>query len=258
MATSALAQETVFALRRKIAKIEGRLAEHFGAVEKDAAGEALLRRHGLVRRERGSLATGAERFDAALGGGLPEAALTEIHGLSTRDAAAAAGFILAVMAASLGPVAAPMLWIGTSEVFREAGFPYAPGILSLYNIDPAGLMLAQTPKLADRRGSRAAEGVFGGAPRNSRQPFRCGSCDDTAAAFSRPRSRSPRVSAAPGRPPRADSGARPACGVIRALRAAAHLRWSAHRLDRPSWFYNRHQQEPNLAANAIHVGMEPS
>jgi protein ImuA len=149
MATSALAQETVFALRRKIAKIEGRLAEHLGEVEKDATGEALLRRHGLVRRERSFLATGAERFDAALGGGLPEAALTEVHGPATRDAAAAAGFTLAVMSVSPGPVAAPMLWIGTSEVFREAGFPYAPGMLSLYNIDPTRLMVAQTPKLAD-------------------------------------------------------------------------------------------------------------
>ncbi|WP_353644021.1 hypothetical protein [Mesorhizobium sp. WSM2239] len=147
MATCALAQETVFALRRKIAKIEGRLAEHLGEI--DATGEALLRRHGFVRREQGFLATGAERFDVALGGGLPEAALIEVHGPSTRAAAAAAGFILAIMSVSRGSVAAPMLWIGTSEVFREAGFPYAPGMLSLYNIDPAGLMVAQTPKLAD-------------------------------------------------------------------------------------------------------------
>ena len=149
MAIPALAQETVFTLRRKIAKIEGRLAEHLGGDEEDAAGRTLLRRHGLVLRNGGFLATGAERFDAALGGGLPRAALTEVHGPATRDAAAAAGFVLAAIAVSLGPTAAPILWIGTSEVFRETGFPYAPGMLSLYGIDPARLMVAQAAKLAD-------------------------------------------------------------------------------------------------------------
>jgi protein ImuA len=149
MAIPALAQETVFTLRRKIANIEGRLAEHLGEVEEDAAGRTLLRRHGLVLRDGGLLAIGAERFDAALGGGLPRAALTEVHGPTTRDAAAAAGFVLAAISVSLGPISAPVLWIGTSEVFRETGLPYAPGMLSLFGIDSGRLIVAETPKLAD-------------------------------------------------------------------------------------------------------------
>jgi protein ImuA len=151
MATTAVAQETVFALRHRIAKIEGRLAEHLGGAEENsAAGEALnLRRHGLVVPEYGFIATGAERFDAALGGGLPRAALTEVHGPATRDAAAAAGFVLALVSSLPGTEATPLLWIGTSEAFREAGFPYALGMRSLYAIDPARLVVAQAPKLAD-------------------------------------------------------------------------------------------------------------
>ncbi len=151
MATTAVAQETVFALRHKIAKIEGRLAEQLGGGEENsAASEAVkLRRHGLVVPEYGFIATGAERFDAALGGGLPRAALTEILGPATRDAAAAAGFVLALVSSALCAEATPVLWIGTSEIFREAGFPYAPGMQSLYKIDPARLMIAQAPKLMD-------------------------------------------------------------------------------------------------------------
>jgi protein ImuA len=153
MATSALAQETVFALRRKIAKIEGTLPEFLAgtAPRECALPQAVLRRGGVMVRQAVAdvLPTGVARLDEALGGGLPRAALTEIHGPSTRDAAAAAGFTLAVMSVSLAPIATPMLWIGTSEAFREAGFPYAPGMLSLYNIDPARLMVAQAPKLAD-------------------------------------------------------------------------------------------------------------
>lgn len=150
MATTALAQETIFALRHKIAKIEGRLAETFGdAGAPDDTAVTLLRRHGIVVAEHGFIATGAERFDAALGGGLPRAALTEIHGPQTRDAAASAGFILALLGSALGAGATPMLWVGTSEIFREAGLPYAPGMQHLYQVDPSCLMVAQAPKLAD-------------------------------------------------------------------------------------------------------------
>ena len=251
MATPAVAQETVFALRHKIAKIEGRLAEHLGGGEEDsAASEAIkLRRHGLVVPEYGFLATGAERFDAALGGGLPRAALTEIHGPATRDAAAVAGFVLALVSSALGAEATPLLWIGTSEIFREAGFPYAPGMQSLYEIDPTRLMVAQAPKLIGRavdcRGSRTAERVLGGASRNPRQPRAAGPHGDAAAAPPRPGRRAPRVPAASGRPPGADGGARPARRVVRARRIAAHLRGAARPLDRSARLHRRRQQEPN-------------
>ena len=151
MAISAVAQETVCSLRHKIAKIEGRLPEHLGGGKKDSSGSETisLRRHGFVAPDYGFLATGVENFDAVLGGGLPRAALTEVHGPSTRDAATVAGFVLAFASSALDAETAPVLWIGTTEIFREAGFPYAPGIQSLYEIDPARLMVAQAPKLAD-------------------------------------------------------------------------------------------------------------
>ena len=87
MATSAAAQESFFALRREIARIEGRLA---GRLEETAplpqSGAVLVRRNGNSVAGEGLLATGAGAFDRALGGGLPQAALTEIQGAETRDA----------------------------------------------------------------------------------------------------------------------------------------------------------------------------
>jgi len=153
MAISAVAQETVCSLRHKIAKIEGRLAEHLGG-EDSVGSEAInLRRHGLVVPDYGFLATGAENFDAVLGGGLPRAALTEIHGSVMHGAGAATGFALALTALILKtdkPEKAirPLLWIGVSDAFAEAGFPHAPG-LALLGLSPDKLLITQTPKLAD-------------------------------------------------------------------------------------------------------------
>lgn len=149
MAANAAAQETICALRRDIARIEGRLAETLDAPV-DAAGDAAVsRRNGLVVPGQEMLAIGVERLDAALGGGLPHAALTEIHSSATRDAGVAAGFALALVSRLMRDQATPMLWIGTSEIFREAGFPYALGIRSLYGIDPERFLVAQAAKLAD-------------------------------------------------------------------------------------------------------------
>ena len=97
-----MAQETVFALRQKIAKIEGRLAERLdgpAATAGEAAG-VVLRRHGIAPRRRILSADGIDALDQALGGGLPKAALTEIHGAETRDAGAVAGFALALVSAA--------------------------------------------------------------------------------------------------------------------------------------------------------------
>jgi len=146
MAPSAAAQETFFALREKIARIEGRPA---GRLEETApaGGAVFMRRHGLV--EEALLATGAKTFDAALGGGLPHAALTEIQGAETRDAGSSTGFALALVGMLLGKAAAPVLWAGTFDAFREAGLPYAPGLRSLYGIEPARLLVAPASRLAD-------------------------------------------------------------------------------------------------------------
>ncbi|WP_235984472.1 ImuA family protein [Mesorhizobium neociceri] len=162
MATSAVARETVFALRRQIAKIEGTLPERLAAGERararadgnapdlDVAPDITIIRRGLaVASPDAFLPTGVERLDAALSGGLPKAALSEIHGLETRNAGAVAGFVLSLVSLILKGQALPVLWIGTSEIFREAGFPYAKGLQGLFGIAPEQLLFSEAPKLTD-------------------------------------------------------------------------------------------------------------
>jgi protein ImuA len=174
MATGVMARKAFFALRREIARIEGRMAERFDVPQKGAArpasGAYLLR-------------TGSERFDEALGGGLPSSGLLEVHGHASRDAGAAVGFVLALsrlLAAGRATTqvpekystvlrrkaetkkearqarqsdaslpGAPLLWIGTSEIFREAGQPYAPGLAAPFGIPAESLLIAEAEKLAD-------------------------------------------------------------------------------------------------------------
>jgi protein ImuA len=151
MASLAVAQETVFALRREIAKIEGRLPEPL-APAVGTAGASVLRRGG-THRETGDalLATGVDSLDGALGGGLLRAALTEIHSAETRDAGAASGFALGLASLLLRGHGTdrPLLWVGTSEIFREAGFPYTPGLAREYGIAPEALLFSEVAKLAD-------------------------------------------------------------------------------------------------------------
>ncbi|ESX65123.1 hypothetical protein X759_29705, partial [Mesorhizobium sp. LSHC420B00] len=169
MATSAVARETVFALRRQIAKIEGTLSERLEApagssFDADVPRQSLassrnptparnltiVRRGLAVAPPDAFLRTGAERLDAALSGGLPKAALSEFHGAATRDAGAVAGFVLSLISLILsqGP-RLPVLWIGTSEVFREAGFPYAGGLHAFFGIEPEQLLFSEAPRLLD-------------------------------------------------------------------------------------------------------------
>jgi protein ImuA len=151
MATSAVARETVFALRRQIARIEGTPIERFDAsvgLPCDA-GHVVIRRNGLAENET-LLCTGVAGLDAALGGGLPKAALTEIHGAETRDAGAVAGFALALVSRLIKDTpAGPVLWIGTAEVWRESGPPNAKGLQALFGIAPQSLLFCEAPKLAD-------------------------------------------------------------------------------------------------------------
>ena len=150
MARPAVARETVCALRREIAKIEGTLAERLDVPEKASASGVVLRRNGKAFADGDFLQTGVDAFDAALGGGLPRTALTEIHGRETRDAAAVAGFALALVRLLLKTARAnPVLWIGTSEAFGEAGYPYARGLDQRFGIAPPGLLVSETAKLAD-------------------------------------------------------------------------------------------------------------
>lgn len=147
MASSAVARETVFSLRREIAKIEGTLPERLAA---PGEGEVFVRRNGRSLAAAPLLATGVPSLDAMLGGGLPKAALTEIHGRQARDAGAGAGFVLALTGLLLKHApAAPVLWIGTSGFFAEAGLPYAHGLFRLFGIAPKDLLLAEASKPVD-------------------------------------------------------------------------------------------------------------
>lgn len=153
MATSAVARDVVFALRQKIARIEGTLPERLVAPSEGHPVVGLLvRRNGHASARDVFLPTGVERLDETLGGGLPKAALTEIHGTETRNAGAAAGFALCLVSLMLKERARPhdlVLWIGTSEIFREAGLPYAPGLDQVFGIAADKLLLAEAPRPAD-------------------------------------------------------------------------------------------------------------
>jgi len=147
MATDAGARDLA-ALRHQIARIEGRLAER---LEEPSSETGLVTRYaGLVASPAPVLSTGVAGFDAALGGGLPLAALTEIHAAETRDAGAAAGLALALVSLlGTADTATPILWVGTSEVFREGGFPYALGLRERFGIDPSAFLVSETPRLTD-------------------------------------------------------------------------------------------------------------
>lgn len=150
MAAQAVAREAVVSLRREIARIEGRLAERLTApgAEND---DALPPQRAGGRRQP-VLATGVDAFDAALGGGLPLAGLTELHSAATRDGGATAGFALALsrlVAARSDRPGAPLLWIGTAEIFNEAGRPYAPGIAHRFGLAPEHLVIATAARLID-------------------------------------------------------------------------------------------------------------
>lgn len=151
MATPARARETFVALRHAIAKIEGRLPERLDAPSAGNAafGEATHLAGGF---RQPTLPTGVQRFDAALGGGLPLAGLIELHASAARDGAAAAGLALAFSRLAMEQakrVGAPLLWIATSEMIAEVGRPYAPGLAARFGVDPEALILAEAAKAAD-------------------------------------------------------------------------------------------------------------
>lgn len=148
MAAQAVARETLCALRRDIARIEGRLAERLEPPPD--ADMTVLRRGSAAVRENSLLATGAEAFDAALDGGISRGSLCEIHAAQTRNAGASAGFALALAAlAAKERAERSLLWIGTAEIFREAGLPYAGGLAQVFGFSAQELLFADAPKLAD-------------------------------------------------------------------------------------------------------------
>lgn len=149
MVASTAAQETIVSLRRQIAAIEGRLADRLDVPEEDAEADRMVVRANGIARPGGLFASGIKGLDHVLGGGLPLAALTEIHSSKTRDAASVAGFALGLLSKVLRESQAPLLWIGSGDVFREAGFPYAPGLREQFGIAPEMLLFAHAARPVD-------------------------------------------------------------------------------------------------------------
>jgi len=140
MARSAAAQETLSRLRREIAEIEGRLAEEDRLTLAPAAGgaDAFLRTAADPAGEAQAtrLPFGVEALDAALGGGLPLSALSEIRAHESRDGGAAGGFVLSLVARLSAFRALPsVIWISEADARRETGGLYAPGLAAL-GLDP--------------------------------------------------------------------------------------------------------------------------
>lgn len=160
MAEAAVARETLFALRETIARLEGRPLPALAA----AAHEALAAEGDSRPATEAQLllATGVADLDAAMQGGVPLDALTEIRSLGLRDAGAASGFTLAlaarlgaiggrlVGAQAAGKIAAvtPVLWIGDTVAAMEAGLPYAIGLKD-FGLEPAGFLQAAPRKLEE-------------------------------------------------------------------------------------------------------------
>jgi protein ImuA len=151
VAETAVARETLFALRETIARLEGKPTPALAA----AAHEAMAAEEGELKtglKQRPPLPTGVTVLDEALEGGIPRDAMTEIRSLSLRDAGAATGFALA-LASRLGEgeknVSAgheTVLWIGDTVASTEAGLPYAIGLRD-FGLEPQGFLHAAPRKL---------------------------------------------------------------------------------------------------------------
>ncbi|GAJ95739.1 ImuA family protein [Rhizobium rhizogenes] len=152
MAETAVARETLFALRETIARLEGRpipalsaAAHETQAMEPDAS---------QADAAQSLLAIGVVDLDEAMQGGVPLDALTEIRSLALRHAGAASAFTFA-LAARLGAQAAgktaavaPVLWIGDTVAAMEAGLPYPIGIRD-FGLEPSAFLQASPRKLEE-------------------------------------------------------------------------------------------------------------
>ena len=162
MAEAAVARETLFALRETIARLEGRPIPALAAAANETLTDKPARQMAAIAkslpiqpmREQSLLPIGVDELDAALQGGLPLDALTEIRSLGLRDAGVASGFALALaarlhaQASDTVPAKSPVLWIGDTVATMEAGLPYAIGI-SDFGLEPQAFLQASPRKLDD-------------------------------------------------------------------------------------------------------------
>jgi protein ImuA len=148
MAEAALARERLFALRSEISRLENQNTVALARAARDDPWDRPAERNdGLIR-------SGAEAFDAALGGGLVKAALNEIRTEATADNGAASGFALALGRLAMGAeagmdhVSRRILWIADPVGSSESGRPYGPG-LAAHGVPPEALLHASPKHLKD-------------------------------------------------------------------------------------------------------------
>ena len=169
MAETAVARETLFALRETIARLEGRPVPELAAAEQEVRAADDGRRRDAD--ERLLLPLGIAHLDKALEGGLPLDGMTEIRSHLLRDAGAASGFALALASwLQWGRLQSgkdekdsfPVLWIGDRVAAMEAGFPYAVGLKD-FGLQPERFLHAAPRKLEEAlwlAETAVASGVF--------------------------------------------------------------------------------------------------
>jgi protein ImuA len=152
MAENAVQRQTILSLRETIARIEnGCLPAAVPATrETDPAG---FRRGRERVPQRKVLPLGIPSLDDVLKGGLPLEGMVEIRNGETRDAGAAAGFVVALAVLyqrerkEKGHLA-PVLWISQALASREAGHPYPPGLRS-YGLDAKRFLFVSARTVKD-------------------------------------------------------------------------------------------------------------
>ena len=144
MAEAALAHEALFALRREVSRLE---AANTGALARAAREDPW---DGPVEADGRRIASGAEAFDAALGGGIEKAALHEIRTAATADNGAASGFALALGRLALGTHVGEkrLLWIADPMGGNESGRLYGPGLAG-HGVPPGAMLHANPRHLKD-------------------------------------------------------------------------------------------------------------
>ncbi len=105
---------------------------------------------------------GADRIDQALGGGFPEAGLSEIRVETVRDGGAGLGFALALAVRLGASPRRPLVWIAPAATLTDAGYPYRPGLVA-FGLDPAALVMVRARRLEDALWA-AEEAARSGAP----------------------------------------------------------------------------------------------
>jgi protein ImuA len=134
-----MAGESIARLRRRIGEIEGRPGNREPGTEDGRQNRPPT---SGIRLLASVLRFGIPALDQRLGGGLKRNALHEIRAGETRDAAAATGFAVALLARLVADDNRPILWVMEAVAGREAGLPYGTG-LDRFGLDSTRLVIVR-------------------------------------------------------------------------------------------------------------------